>query len=383
MARRGFILLALETDATILQLLVAIAGPLGLEVVAVADARQALIELEQRRPIAFTIDVAQPAPGGFALLEDIARHSHLAEVPTLVLSALADPATLRRAYRLGVVDYIIRPFDYDLVAPRLRALLRLARDAGELRERRSAGAPEPAAAPPPPPRSETSTTGRIQVQLGEAVRAARSFAHQIRNPLTAISAAAQLLGRDGIPATMRSNLASTIEAQSQRITDMLSEYIEQRQPAGRRSARIDMAALVHEVLEASLRGSPVRQRVLIEEAAPLPAVSGDAARLGRMLRALITHALHSTAADGTVTLAMRAESEGVLLDLRHTGRDEPAGASLLPTSEESVQAAGGAGSELPIVRQIVEEHGGRLEVERMPEHGARFGLWLPGLRDGK
>lgn len=388
MARRGSILLALETDATILQLLVAVTGPLGLEVVPVADVRQALAEFEQRRPIAFTIDVGQPAPDGFAFLEDIARHSHFAEVPALVLSTIADPATIRRAYRLGVVDYITRPFDYDVVAPRLRALLRLARDAGELRERRSAGGPEPAATPPspssPPPRSETSTTGRIQLQLGEAVRAARSFAHQIRNPLTAISAAAQLLGREGIPAAMRSNLASTIEAQSQRITDMLSEYIEQRQASGRRSARIDVAALVHEVLDTGLRGgSPTRQRVLLEEAAPLPAVGGDAARLGRMLRALITHVLQATAAEGTVTLTMRAESEGVLIDLRHTGRENPAGESVPATAEAAAQAAGGGDGEFPIVRQIVEEHGGRLEVDRTPERGARFSLWLPGARDGK
>ncbi|HEX2572161.1 MAG TPA: ATP-binding protein [Polyangia bacterium] len=384
MARRRSILLAFETDATILQLLVAITGPLGLEVVPVTDARLALAEFEQRRPIAFTIDVAQPAPGGFAFLEDISRHSLHSEVPALVLSTIADPATIRRAYRLGVVDYITRPFDYDVVAPRLRALLRLARDAGELRERRPAGGSEAAPPAPPAPRtSETSTTGRIQLQLGEAVRAARSFAHQIRNPLTAISAAAQLLGRDGIPATMRSNLASTIEAQSQRITDMLSEYIEQRQAAGRRGARIDVAALVHEVLEAGLRGSQTRQRVLFEEAAPLPAVGGDAARLGRMLRALMTHALQATATDSTVMLAMRAESEGVLIDLRYTGREDATGELVQSAAEEAAQAAGGVDSELPIVRQIVEEHGGRLETERTPERGARFTLWLPGMKDGK
>jgi signal transduction histidine kinase len=385
MGKRRFILLALETDATILQLLVAVTGPLGLEVVPVSDARQAQAEFEQRRPIAFTIDVAQPAPGGFAFLEDIARHSHFSEVPALVLSTIADPATVRRAYRLGVVDYITRPFDYDVVAPRLRALFRLARDAGELRERRSAGATEVAAPqlPSPPPRSETSTTGRIQLQLGEAVRAARSFAHQIRNPLTAISAAAQLLGREGIPATMRSNLASTIEAQSQRITEMLSEYIEQRQAAGRRSARIDLAALVHEVLDAGLRGAPPRQRVLLEEAAPLPAVGGDAARLGRMLRALINHALQATATEGIVTLSLRAEREGVLIDLRYPRREDPAAEFVPSTGEEMAQAAGGGDSEFPIVRQIVEEHGGRMEVERTPEQGARFSLWLPGTRDGK
>lgn len=397
MGKRRFILLALETDATILQLLVAVTSPLGLEVVPVSDARQALAEFELRRPIAFTIDVAQPAPGGFAFLEDIARHSHFAEVPALVLSTIADPATLRRASRLGVVDYITRPFDYDVVAPRLRAIFRLARDAGELRERRGTGnlevtAPQP---PPQPPRSETSTTGRIQLQLGEAVRAARSFAHQIRNPLTAISAAAQLLGREGIPATMRSNLATTIEAQSQRITDMLSEYIEQRQAAGRRSARIDLGALVHEVLDAGLRGAPPRPRILLEEAAPLPAVSGDAARLGRMLRALIHHALQATATEGSATLRMRAENDGVLIDLGYPsradpgredlGRESPA-AQFVPSSGgtggEIAQAAGGDG-EFPMVRQIVEEHGGRVEVERTPEQGTRLSLWLPGMRDGK
>jgi signal transduction histidine kinase len=397
MSRRGLILLALETDPAVLQLLMVIAGPLGLEMVAVPDVRQAITELERRRPIALTLDVAYPEPDGFLLLEHIARHSHLAEVPTLVLSAVSDPTSIRRAYRLGVADYIVRPFEYDVVAPRLRMLLRLARDASETRERRSATGSEPVApSPPTPPRSSEgsttggttgsttgSTTGRIQLQLAEAVRAARSFAHQIRNPLTAISAAAQLLGRDGIPATMRSNLATTIEAQSQRITDMLSEYIEQRQSPGRRGTRIDVGALVHEALDASLRATPTRQRVMLDEAAPLPSVGGDPARLGRMLRALIARALHATAADGTVTLAMRAENEGVLIDLRHPGRDDPAGQLPQPLGEEASQAAGGADLELQLVRHLVEEYGGRLEFEQMPEQGARLSLWLPGLREAR
>ena len=39
----------------------------------------------------------------------------------------------------------------------------------------------------------------------------------------------------------------------------------------------------------------------------------------------------------------------------------------------------GSGLGLAIVRQVVDRHGGRLEVTEAPGGGARFALWLPGV----
>ena len=47
-------------------------------------------------------------------------------------------------------------------------------------------------------------------------------------------------------------------------------------------------------------------------------------------------------------------------------------------SEES-RAMPGSGLGLAIVRQVIDRHGGRVEVSEAPTGGARFSLWLPGV----
>jgi two-component system, OmpR family, sensor histidine kinase MprB len=47
-------------------------------------------------------------------------------------------------------------------------------------------------------------------------------------------------------------------------------------------------------------------------------------------------------------------------------------------SEES-RAMPGSGLGLAIVRQVIDRHGGRIEVSQAPSGGARFAVWLPGV----
>ena len=82
---------------------------------------------------------------------------------------------------------------------------------------------------------------------------------------------------------------------------------------------------------------------------------------------------------GTVTVRL---SEGALVvDDQGTGvaeSDRPHIFERFFRSDES-RAMPGSGLGLAIVRQVVDRHGGRIEVAESPEGGARFVLWLPGV----
>ncbi len=110
----------------------------------------------------------------------------------------------------------------------------------------------------------------------------------------------------------------------------------------------------------------------------------DAARMNQVLGNLVTNALRYTPGGGAITLGARRAEGGVALTVRDTGAGIPA--EDLPfvfdrfwrgdrarTHAEGV----GGGLGLPIARQLVELHGGRIEVDSAAGQGTIFTIWLP------
>src|SRR6202007_2990142 len=62
----------------------------------------------------------------------------------------------------------------------------------------------------------------------ELASSARSFAHEVRNPLAAIGAAAQVVARDDCEKPQRVRLARAIVSEADRVTGLVQEYVERR-----------------------------------------------------------------------------------------------------------------------------------------------------------
>jgi two-component system sensor histidine kinase BaeS len=110
----------------------------------------------------------------------------------------------------------------------------------------------------------------------------------------------------------------------------------------------------------------------------------DAARMNQVLGNLVANALRYTPEGGAITLGARRAAGGVTLTVRDTGVGIPA--EDLPfvfdrfwrgdrarTHAEGV----GGGLGLPIARQLVELHGGQIEVDSAAGQGTIFTIWLP------
>src|SRR5215831_14890877 len=98
------ILLAVEDELPIVELLTALAAPIGMQVVAAADGRTALAALERARPALVTLDLVLPDVDGFTVLEQIRSRPQYDDLPIVVITAIADGATVKRAYALGASD---------------------------------------------------------------------------------------------------------------------------------------------------------------------------------------------------------------------------------------------------------------------------------------
>ena len=457
------VLLACEDEERIVELLRALTEPLGVDLVAARDGATALAHLAARRPALMTLDLVLPNLDGFGVLERIRQRRDLDDMPIVVISAIADAATVKRAYGLGVVDFVAKPFNVDLLDAKLKVFLKMQRLADEVRVRQaflegvvdhlSAGrivvdaggviVKANAAACVVLSRTPESLVGRtiaealpgaeplflvsgdaaqrrvtIKTQHGdrnlgftnaavevngamgalavfrelsevEAARreqeerarreelasSARSFAHEVRNPLAAIGAAAQVIAREDCEKPQRMRLARAIDSEADRVAGLVQEYVERRDVRTTVTS-VDVPTLLNEVVEVNLLTSPARERITIAAEAALPTVKGDAARLKQVVLNLVLNAVKAPDAGGTIALEARRDAGGVSLRVTDTGCGI-APADLPRIFDESFSTRQGGGLGLPIARRIIEQHGGAIRVESTEGHGTTFTVWLP------
>ena len=91
------------------------------------DGSEAIKLLRQREGAVslMLLDIVMPNMDGFGVLHYLRRHRWNDDVPVIVISAETSPAYIRKGFELGVVDYVNRPFDPEVVSQRVRNTIAL------------------------------------------------------------------------------------------------------------------------------------------------------------------------------------------------------------------------------------------------------------------
>ena len=118
-------ILVAEDDGAILALVGDYLMADGHTAILCADGLAALEEFEGGSFDLIISDVMMPRMDGFALAERIRRGNE--NVPIIFLTALGDKTSKQLGFRLGIDDYVTKPFDADELVLRVRALLRRAK----------------------------------------------------------------------------------------------------------------------------------------------------------------------------------------------------------------------------------------------------------------
>ncbi|GAB3401422.1 ATP-binding protein [Flindersiella endophytica] len=142
---------------------------------------------------------------------------------------------------------------------------------------------------------------------------------------------------------------------------------------------VDLAAQAVAAHQVRARAGGVTLTV-VGSGEPVP-VYADPARIRQALSNLVSNALRYTAQGGRVEVAVGRESGSVVLAVADNGSGIEAG-HLARVFERFYrvggEGSGGAGLGLAIARQLVEAHGGRIEVASTPGEGSTFAVVLPG-----
>jgi len=134
------------------------------------------------------------------------------------------------------------------------------------------------------------------------------------------------------------------------------------------------------------RGStPVEFRVEVER--PVPLAWADSGQIQRVLVNLIKNATEAMASDGTITLRVRRDGapgagSAVALEVEDTGPGMDPATLERAAHPGFTTKSSGSGLGLTLVQRIVEQHGGRFELDSSPGVGTRATITIPTAPDG-
>jgi len=214
---------------------------------------------------------------------------------------------------------------------------------------------------------------------------ARRLAHEIKNPLTPIQLsaerlqfklAAKLMNGDK---DMLARGTQTIINQVQAMKRMVDDFRDYARLPAPEVAALDLNALISEVLGLYESSSAAIETCFAGE---LPQVLGDSTQLRQIIHNLLRNSEDALEGrHGIIKIVTERAGRHARLLISDNGPGFPV--ELLPRIFEPyvTTKARGTGLGLPIVRKIVDEHQGTIEISNAPEGGARIDIRLPLVKE--
>ncbi len=218
------------------------------------------------------------------------------------------------------------------------------------------------------------------------------MSHELRTPLTSINGFAELLTADEtVPAQAR-EFVSIIANESQRMSRMINTFLsvtqlqrKDKQEVLKIPLRLD--EVVRETIT-SLQPVAKKKRIrLIEQPAHrIPPVAADKSLITQAVKNLVNNAIKYSPERTTVTVSTALEAEAVRVCVEDRGFGIPAEAKervwdkfyrVVREGQEKDEESTGLG--LSFVREVVEQHGGRVDLDSEEGRGSKFSFTLPRL----
>jgi signal transduction histidine kinase len=210
-------------------------------------------------------------------------------------------------------------------------------------------------------------------------------AHELRTPMTGIYGFAALLKSRRLDAEATRDVVDTLHEQAGRLVHLSNELLDlsRLEERGAQALVLEsqpLAPLLEEAAAGPYEPGEAR-RVQLEVEPGLPAVRVDRAQLALVLANILSNA-HKFSAPGA-PVGLRAFREAARVGIRVTDRGIGMSAEELAHvfdrfwRAERASDVPGSGLGMALVREIVELHGGTIEISSAPGAGTAVTVWLP------
>lgn len=219
------------------------------------------------------------------------------------------------------------------------------------------------------------------------------MSHELRSPLNAIIGFSEIIANrlygDNDPRYF--DYAEDIRVSGSQLLALIEDILDHSKiGAGQmhlREAIVDIpniAISTVRLFAASAQGAGLRLSASFPEG--YPALQADAVRLKQVMTNLVANAIKFTAPGGEVAIGGQQTGDGLCFWVTDTGCGMTAGEAMqalepfVQIDDNMTRSKGGTGLGLPISKDLIELHGGRLTIDSEKGRGTRVLVWLPRER---
>ncbi len=225
-------------------------------------------------------------------------------------------------------------------------------------------------------------------RMGYLAMIASGLAHEIRNPLSGIKGASQLLSEELTDKGELKEYADIIQKEVDRVDRLVDDLLHLTKPRAMNRRAVNINQVLHDLMVLQKTVGAVSIKYSEQFDPSLPHVQGDEAALSQVFLNLIKNARQALAKDGHVIVRSRMVTD---FGLRTQDKKkmflavdvEDNGKGMTPDEMSKIfvpfftTKAQGSGLGLALCQQIVEEHEGTILVKSEPGRGSVFSVLLP------
>ena len=317
------------------------------------------------------LDILMPGLDGFETLSRIRVHKKTKDLPVIFLTGfMRDPQHMERGFDLGVNEYLLKPIDASELLVRVRSILRM-------------------------------TVAEKKVKQLQADFFSM-LVHDLRGPLTAVRAFAQLMMEErNLKDEDRNEMANMIETASVQMLNIINDILDlsklESQYVTLNRQSLDLRKTIDHSVQRMKPLAMKKSLLLQTEYEPGSAcLSADESKIIQVMDNLLMNGIKFTPEKGTIQVSVRKAPEGdplgveagvivpsVIVRVKDSGVGIPAKDipfmfdkyRQLVTS--TVVSEKGTGLGLAICKNIVEAHGGKIWIESKENAGSSFYFSLP------
>ena len=366
-------ILVVEDDPFTRDLLSEELQELGYQTLFLPSGKDAVMTAAKMQAGLVLLDIMMPGLDGFAVCKALRGDERTRRIPVIFITAKGTPQDLTRGLAVGANDYIVKPFNVEVLAARIETQLRTKR----LMDRVD---------------KQNEELEILNARIKEFLSMA---SHDLRTPASVIKLAANtMLEKVAGPLTeMQQSLLEKLCYQTDFMTHLLNDllnlaHIESGKIVLRKTPEDLNALLKINLSSLSLLAQDKTIALALEPDPALPSVPVDKSRFMEIVDNIVSNAIKFTAAGGKITVKTAQcngsrDGKWVEISITDTGMGmSPEDLELLfqafrSAGTKAMRGEKSTGLGLTIAKKLTEMHQGKLEVSSEVGVGTTFVIKLP------